>query len=791
MKLAVYSLLDNSGIEPYNLFYLASLKREFDEIIVVSNSDIAAEEQDLLQKTGISRYCHKPSLAFSLLQWEYVLNDLGYLAQNNIDEILFCTGNNYGPVYPFCELFSNDRIKECDAWGLLEKDKCPDNYASDFFVIKGKLLKKQVFREYWTSVRNSSIGDLKKGIVHVVEYLKENGFKTGYLINKRFNALCSNPELLLADELLHCGYPFVNKFIFRESVYKLLSDTNASQCEKAFDYIKSHTQYHLDLIIRDLLKHLQNSDLIERLHLSYVVPDNGIVQQNSSSKVTHTGAPGPHNQPKCALVIYSFFHDLLKRNLNIIEKIPEDFRIVIVTSSDDLFNKWKSLSVHAKNIEIRKQENRGRNESCYWVTCRDVIQDSDYICLLHDKKTNYWGGFPIKGYTYAYYAINSLVKSKSYIRNIVNIFEANPYIGLLMPFTPMFSGLDCVINNPWSSNREIAADLYRTLNLKVPFDNSPMAPWGGMFWVRGKAMSSLLRKNWEYCDFPCEPVPPNGTILHALERMYPMLVQDSGYLSAFICPASEYATIYFNTYAFLKLRDGQYKSINQAGLRQNVTVCDLQNSNSKPMSVTQRGNLWNRLMAGCRRLLIRHRLKNKKDLIDFYSVPKTIWDPAYYLDANQDVAKAGISPIEHYIKYGWKEGRRPSKSCATSDYLQLNVDCLQQGISPLEHYYVYSKERLVFLSYSEVKDYAAKHGVEILQKSSKFNLKYFLKNYKKKFGEIPLNFDPYSYYLQHGFSEEVPTDRRFNIHKYLDKYPDVRKYNICPVVHYELVGRYL
>ena len=36
------------------------------------------------------------------------------------------------------------------------------------------------------------------------------------------------------------------------------------------------------------------------------------------------------------------------------------------------------------------------------------------------------------------------------------------------------------------------------------------------------------------------------------------------------------------------------------------------------------------------------------------------FDAQYYLKANTDVKQAGIDPLEHYLRYGWKEGRAPN-----------------------------------------------------------------------------------------------------------------------------------
>ncbi|MCE4226781.1 hemagglutinin [Methylobacterium sp. C25] len=66
--------------------------------------------------------------------------------------------------------------------------------------------------------------------------------------------------------------------------------------------------------------------------------------------------------------------------------------------------------------------------------------------------------------------------------------------------------------------------------------------------------------------------------------------------------------------------------------------------------------------------------------------PNAVFDTAYYLQQNPDVAASGINPLLHYETYGWHEGRNPSASFNTNAYLASHPDVAQSGIDPLEHY---------------------------------------------------------------------------------------------------------
>ena len=64
----------------------------------------------------------------------------------------------------------------------------------------------------------------------------------------------------------------------------------------------------------------------------------------------------------------------------------------------------------------------------------------------------------------------------------------------------------------------------------------------------------------------------------------------------------------------------------------------------------------------------------------------------WYLKMYPDVKKAGVNPVEHYLKHGWKEGRNPGPKFDGNVYLDLNADVKRAKINPLLHYEKYGKK---------------------------------------------------------------------------------------------------
>lgn len=108
-----------------------------------------------------------------------------------------------------------------------------------------------------------------------------------------------------------------------------------------------------------------------------------------------------------------------------------------------------------------------------------------------------------------------------------------------------------------------------------------------------------------------------------------------------------------------------------------------------------------------------------------------LFDAEFYLLSNPDVRRADVSPLKHFVKHGWKEGRNPSKYFDVNYYLETYPDVREVGVNPLYHY------------------------------------------------------------LEFGWLEGRNPTVRFDTNKYLDAYPDVRLRNQNPLDHYLKRGKSL
>ncbi len=551
-RLAIYVFWEQDGIvHDYVTYYLDALKKVAEKVVVV-NGQLSKAGESTLEKLGVDFFVRE-NLGLDFSGWKAALEREGWDNVHSYDELILCNCSCYGPVYPFSEVFDKMEKRACDFWGLYRHPAVegyfPAHLQSYFLVIRKPLLESELFAGYWQSLTPAA--NWSKAVeqeTHFTQYFEEKGFtSSAYIEVCESGKLIDNPTVSLAHKLLADDrFPLVKRKAFTEPYDYAFSLGNASQGKETLEFLKT-TGFPVSHIYKDLLHTMQNSDIRKILHHTFVLPEENVI---SSVGTEH----------KVAIIVFSYYADLVADDIRYMQSMPAGSDAYIVVVSDALRDIWEQRKgeLPCKNVFIRKQANRGRNENAYWLTCRDVIENYDFICVAHDKKTP--SAKPaIKGHYFSRHCWDNILKSQEYVRSIIELMIHRPELGLLMPPVPILGYLaGYILNKEWAGNRQIAEGIYKRLSMTVPFDEHPDAPWGAMFWLRGKAMAPFYRYDWSLEDFPEEPIPvADGTILHALERMYPMIVQEAGYLSAWIIPASEAGVHFDNMYHYAKVMKGQ------------------------------------------------------------------------------------------------------------------------------------------------------------------------------------------------------------------------------------------
>ncbi len=177
--------------------------------------------------------------------------------------------------------------------------------------------------------------------------------------------------------------------------------------------------------------------------------------------------------------------------------------------------------------ELLAVPNRGRDLGPLLVELGGRLEHNcDIHGHLHTKKSEHLSA-GIAG-RWRTFLLDHLIGTPSapMLDRIVAAFAQNPCIGLVYPDDPHCLG--------WGDNHTIAADFARHLHLLGSGKDGVLPgaidfPVGSMFWARTGALSPLYHHPWCYDDFPEEPLAEDGSVLHALERLLPLISRSQGF----------------------------------------------------------------------------------------------------------------------------------------------------------------------------------------------------------------------------------------------------------------------
>lgn len=194
-----------------------------------------------------------------------------------------------------------------------------------------------------------------------------------------------------------------------------------------------------------------------------------------------------------------------------------------------------SAATTRSRIAIKLVANRGRNVLPLLQEGLPFLASSDLALHLHGKRS----GDPHLGQAWLSQMLDSLVSDASWCNGINDLFTAQPRLGLLMPRAPdllrPFLG--------WGSNRDLAEQLVQQLwpERRLPLQAPLVFPAGMMFWFRPQALSSWHSAAAALEPLGPEPIPCDGTSLHAIERLTAHACEQSGFIWALIGPSQSQA----------------------------------------------------------------------------------------------------------------------------------------------------------------------------------------------------------------------------------------------------------
>lgn len=227
---------------------------------------------------------------------------------------------------------------------------------------------------------------------------------------------------------------------------------------------------------------------------------------------------------RIALHIHAYFADLLPELLARLEQnaIRPD---LFLSVKDEASRKAVGSALaryKGKVIDVRAVPNRGRDIGPFLTVFGEKLAtEYDLIGHLHTKKSLDINDSRTASAWYSFLLENLLGGQigGAMADQILARMSDDPSIGIVFPDDPNVVG--------WSKNLAFAEPLAKRLGVTVlPTDFN--FPVGTMFWTRASVLASFVSLGLSWDAYPDEPLPYDGTMLHAIERLFGLVPAAQG-----------------------------------------------------------------------------------------------------------------------------------------------------------------------------------------------------------------------------------------------------------------------
>lgn len=545
-RLGIFFFYEKNGdVDDFITYYLADLAKNLTNLVVVCNGKLSAQGRAAFSQFT-DNIIVRENKGLDVWAYKTALDSYGWDKLSEFDEIVMTNSTLMGPVRPLKEMFdAMAENQDLDFWGLSIhhgaksnpfKGKhiysyLPVHIQSHFIVYRQRFVKSPELQQYWDNM--PMIADYNDSVQRYeavfTKQFEERGFKWDvYVKTDDLKDFTDYPLLVCPTKLLRekkC--PLFKRRSFMHTLEAYLNDTAGEPVQELYAYLRDETDYPLDLIWKNMIRTMHPYDFTRNLGLTRLIPER--VQDEAC-------AAAVRKNRRIALCMHLYFMDMLPQSCAFAANMPPETDVFISTNTPEkkqqIEEAFRTLPLHAVTVKV--VENRGRDVAAFLCDLAPQIREYDYACFMHDKKAIQTKPGSV-GASFGYVCNENICKNADYVLNVLTEFEKDPYLGLLCPPFPTHGVYFMnMCSNGWGPNFDNTKALMKKLGIDRPIsgEKMPIAPFGSVFWFRVKALAPLFDHGWKHEDFPPEPLPQDGTISHAIERIYPFVAQGAGYYPA-------------------------------------------------------------------------------------------------------------------------------------------------------------------------------------------------------------------------------------------------------------------
>lgn len=267
---------------------------------------------------------------------------------------------------------------------------------------------------------------------------------------------------------------------------------------------------------------MQPRDLETRNPLAHFIEQGKPLGPWLTPLIRASADPPKATRLRTALHVHAFYPELIEELRQCLAGNLSQCDLFLTTSREEDIAHLETIlaSYDRGKVELCVVPNRGRDIGPFLTQYEWRKTGYDLLGHLHCKKTAHLNAEV--GETWRNFLWSNLVGNRLPMMDVIaNNFEADQRLGLVFPDDPHVVG--------WWSNKERAEALAKKMGLTQDLPQAFEFPVGTMFWCRPAALRPLFELGLTWEDYPAEPLPNDGTILHAIERLLPLVALNEGY----------------------------------------------------------------------------------------------------------------------------------------------------------------------------------------------------------------------------------------------------------------------
>lgn len=526
-RVLIYVVYDRRGdVEDYIPYALTALRAHCERIVVVVNGELTASGRAALEPVA-DEIIVRANRGYDIWGYKDGLDHIGDEIAD-YDEVVLANDTWFGPVRPFGPVFERMDARPLHFWGMTDHVRVephpftltgylPYHLQSYWLSVRREMVASDEWRTYWRDLpaMDTYADAVTKHEGVFTELFTGFGF-TGEVAFPTLTDRVENHAVLYAEQLLDAGCPTLKRRPFFQ--WPTYMDHLGVVPRWMLDAAERYG-YPMSLIMTDLARNVEPHTLNADAALLNVLP---------SARVVYDDA-----QPLRTVVIaHIFYEEMTDEILDLADQLPGPYDLVVTVPDvvkADAIRETIAGRASRGAVEVRVvASNNGRDQSAFLIGCRDILLDGGYdlVVKLHSKKTPQDASGA--GRHFKRQQFENLLWSPEYARGVIALFQQDARLGLAYP--PMVHIGYGTIGHAWWDNRPGFVAMCDRLDVRVPIDqNSPLAPFGSMYFARPEALRLLVEQEWDYQEFGGVDEYRDGGLAHVLERMPSYAAGELGY----------------------------------------------------------------------------------------------------------------------------------------------------------------------------------------------------------------------------------------------------------------------